>query len=247
MTHLAMATWVPLLFAFKVFSIQSRLRFDVKCLHFLLLFAIFIPVSLVYLRGQIPGPFIPILYLLIFLSIFTRIKFRFFQSNLFHIASILLVFCFFSGVIFTDRGLLAPSKYQYLKEFWQPPNNMMVVPKEIAWASRQVIESNSTCLFDFTNAGLIAGVTNLPLCVSLSYPVYGTKNDEKWILRELQKSNPNLVVSDYSYWSFSIDGLPMSARFPKIYEYLLQEYPNRACLSGICVRYRSSTGATTGY
>jgi hypothetical protein len=122
----------------------------------------------------------------------------------------------------TFNGLIAKSDWQR-------------VTPEIRWAATKVKLSNSSCLFDFTNQGLIAGLTLIPNCSQYAYPIYTPRPDDKELRNELIKSSPRTLVLSSNFWSYSIDGLTMPERYPLTSAYLATKYRSTECFKGTCV------------
>lgn len=109
------------------------------------------------------------------------------------------------------------------------------VTPEVRWAATKVKLSNSSCLFDFTNQGLIAGLTLLPNCSEYAYPIYAPRTDDKQLKQALIENLPNTIVLSSTFWSYWIDGKTMASRYPLTAAYLADRYSSRECFKGICV------------
>lgn len=131
----------------------------------------------------------------------------------------------------------AQKNYEWMLKVSAPPINQALVSENIKWVSSEILESDSRCIFDLSNNGVINGITNLPACTKYTYPVYATQRYEADMLKELQQQNPPVVVFSSTYWSFSIDGKSMHDRFPAVKNYLLTTYPYEKCNLGYCLRY----------
>ncbi len=236
--HLPMALWIPLLVVLLTLSNYSNFSITIQRVHIVLIIFILLPICLFLLKGLIPNLFLIFLYVAIVTCLMLDLKanksmlLNWILLNTAIKGLISAVLVFFTALSFNYGN------FEYLSRLNTPPLDYEVVPAEIGWAAKQIVSSQSVCTFDFTNAGLISGLAQKPLCISLTYPVYGMPKDESQMLRELTISNPSLVVSSYGYWSFSIDGYPMPTRFPKIQKFLETEYPVENCFKDICVRAR---------
>lgn len=223
--HALMITWPA--FLILVFIIRGTVR--VNFFENLIRFVPFLGIS--YLLGSTMrenGK----LFLLIFLALFITFLFsfgtwqaRFAPLYLDYLVPILVTllaaFSFnYSNSIFTQLSS---------KTDWQR------VTPDIRWAALKVKQSKSECLFDFTNQGLIAGLTLLPNCTQYAYPIYAPISDDLKLRSSLHKSKPKLVIISSSYWSYAIDGKSMAYRYPLTAEYLSENYPIKECFKGICV------------
>jgi hypothetical protein len=104
----------------------------------------------------------------------------------------------------------------------------------------EFLKSNSvsSCIFDFTNSGLIHYASGKGMCSQVTYPVYGSVNYEQQMISELAKNSPSHVVSSTNKWWFSIDGRSMVDRFPLLAQEIMLRYPVEKCFSEYCVRSR---------
>lgn len=115
-------------------------------------------------------------------------------------------------------------------------NNLSVVPPGIKWAANLVNESESDCLFDFTNSGTLNVLIKLPNCTEFAYLVYADVRFEDSLIQQIKVSNLDLIVWSSTFWSYSIDGKPMNMRFPKLAAFLEKNFPNTICEYDYCVR-----------
>jgi len=236
--HLPMALWIPFIIVLVTFSNYASFSITIQRVHFVLVAFLLLPVCLVLLKGLIPNYFLILLFVGIVASLASDLKLTK-SSSLNWMQLNGLIKGFISALlVFLIALSINYGNFDYLTHLKRPPLNRDVVPEEISWAANQLESSQSVCTFDFTNAGLISGLVQKPLCISLTYPVYGMPKDESQMLNELRKSNPISVVASYGYWSFSIDGYSMPIRFPKIQQFLEDEYPIENCFKDICVRTR---------
>jgi hypothetical protein len=120
-----------------------------------------------------------------------------------------------------------------------PPDSELV-GEDMRWLAESISETDASCLFDFTNMGIVNGLTKLPPCTQYSYIVYGDSDDEARILSQLQESAPPVVLYSSQNWHYTIDGKSMRDRFPLIEAYMLKSYPKEICNYGHCLRFKSN-------
>ena len=109
-----------------------------------------------------------------------------------------------------------------------------------AWAAKIIRDSQSECLLDMSNSGIINAGANLPACTQASYPVYATKKFEDRLLREIQKMNVKAIVYSTENWQYSIDGRDMKVRLPRLDALLRKNYPVEECSEKYCIRRREA-------
>ena len=111
-----------------------------------------------------------------------------------------------------------------------------------AWAAKKIRDSQSKCLLDMTNSGIINAGADLPACIQASYPVYATKRFEDRLLREMKDMDANAIVYSTENWQYSIDGKDMRARLPRVNALLRKNYPVIECENKYCIRKKEPTG-----
>lgn len=111
-----------------------------------------------------------------------------------------------------------------------------------AWAAKKIRDSQSKCLLDMTNSGIINAGADLPACIRTSYPVYATKRFEDRLLREMTDMDANAIVYSTENWQYSIDGKDMRARLPRVDALLRKNYPVQECENKYCIRKQVPTG-----
>ena len=116
------------------------------------------------------------------------------------------------------------------------PANNEYVEDSMKWVSSEIKNSNSKCVFDLSNNGIINGLINLPSCTKYTYLVYADKRHEENIINQLKINSPEVIVYSTTYWSYSIDGKSMKERFKSLDSYILENYKYEACKYGYCLR-----------
>lgn len=94
----------------------------------------------------------------------------------------------------------------------------------------------SSCVFDFTNSGLIHFASGRGMCSQMTYPVYANLNYQDQMAAELSLKKPSHVIYSTSKWFYSIDGKSMPMRFPKLDQLIKERYPNENCFASYCIR-----------
>jgi hypothetical protein len=141
-----------------------------------------------------------------------------------------------SGIIYKA----ADSSYSWREFVLTLPKNSDTVSPGVKWASREIITSKSNCVLDFTNSGLINGLSQKPSCTAFGYLVYANSNYEDSIIRTLKNRLPEVIVWSANYWSYSIDGRITPERFPKLSSVLNIIYKPAYCKFDYCVRKKIS-------
>lgn len=127
--------------------------------------------------------------------------------------------------------------YKWLRRISEVPDNASLALEDVRWAANEITKSGAQCLFDFTNSGLINGLTKLPTCTQVTYPVYASPKYEPQMIEELRQERPPAIVYSSKQWHFAIDGKPMPDRLPALAQYLQKNYGNERCSSQYCIRY----------
>lgn len=109
-----------------------------------------------------------------------------------------------------------------------------------AWAAKSIRDSQSKCLLDMTNSGIINAGADLPTCIQVSYPVYATKLFEEKILREIADMKANAIVYSTENWQYFVHGKDMKVRFPRVDELLISNYPEIECREKYCIRRKKT-------
>jgi hypothetical protein len=125
---------------------------------------------------------------------------------------------------------------KWVLQLRSPPPNIELATDGVVWTSRLISKNNNSCVFDLSNNGIINALAKLPSCTIFIYPVYAAEKHENKLIEQLQQSGAKSIVYSSTYWSYSIDGRDMAARFPKLNEYILKTFENEVCNFGYCVR-----------
>lgn len=229
-THVLMALWAPalsFLYLHEKFHVKWPLVFNVTITISIILLARKTHVPLMYLVALIPALYV------------VQAKLPRLENVSLLNKSVIVLFAI-PMLIFSLFNLFSqPSKNDNL---WQSQSlytttNQSLVSDRINWVSSEILNAGSTCIFDFSNNGVINGITGLQACTKYLYPIYATQAYEADMLEELMQHNPPVVVFSSDVWSFNIDGKSMHDRLPKITQYLLKNYPYEQCNYGYCLRY----------
>lgn len=127
--------------------------------------------------------------------------------------------------------------YQWISHLFKPPQNTVLATEPMRWVSDQLVQSKAGCVFDLTNNGIINALADLPACSRFSYIVYADGKFENELIRSLDHTRPTAVVYSTTFWSYAIDGRPMSSRFPNLDRRIRKTYPYEKCEYGYCLRY----------
>ncbi|KPC50403.1 hypothetical protein [Amantichitinum ursilacus] len=139
--------------------------------------------------------------------------------------------------------LTAAHNYRAGQYAWiEKPNawgdNAAASPEGVRWAAEQVLASQSGCLLDLSNNGVINGLTRLPSCTRFTYLVYAGPANENELIDAVRSSAPKAVVYSTTEPSYTVDGRSMRERFPQLDAYLVSQYPDEKCNKGYCIRYQ---------
>ena len=127
--------------------------------------------------------------------------------------------------------------YKWLRLVGEAPENSTLALEDVRWAANEIAQSGAQCLFDFTNSGLINGLSKLPNCTQISYPVYASRKYEPQMIEELRQERPSAIIYSSTHWHFAIDGKAMPDRLPALAQYLQENYGNERCSPQYCIRY----------
>lgn len=151
---------------------------------------------------------------------------------------ILLVLCCHSVIFYSSYKSFLNGKYTWIKSISSPASNRSSVTAGLVWVSDRLQDQAVECVFDLSNNGVINGLVKRPSCTRFTYPVYAGPNHEAILISDLRNTLPKAIVYSSTYWSYSIDGRDMKNRFPKLNEYILENYPKEECDYGYCVRFK---------
>lgn len=238
--HILTGLWGPLLGGFYWYSKESRFEITLSQKVGLSMFCIF-AVFLFKRYGIIPLiPVIPITALIAIGLLTTTLPAGRSLTLTRFISTTLLVPLF--AALYSISDGMSEGRYKWMGYFMSRPSNTELATDGIRWASQELLNSGSRCIFDLSNSGVINGLTNLPSCSRFVYPVYATQRYEEEIIDSLKIKLPNAIVYSSTNASYRIDGKSMPVRFPNLDKFLLREYTNEKCSFGYCVRYLPGGG-----
>lgn len=133
----------------------------------------------------------------------------------------LLCYLAFSSTAFFNYARL-------LKNIGVPPKDTALVDPELAVVGALLQQYGGRCYYGWTNDGVVALMSKKPFCTDFPYAHYASSTMEGGMLAQLKKEDPPAILFDSTTWAMSIDGRSMSARFPRVSQYILNEYPRRA-------------------
>ena len=162
--------------------------------------------------------------------------YNFFSVNkILMLIPVVIVLSLASGIIFKA----VDSSYSWREYVLSLPKNSDTVSPGVKWVSNEIITSESNCVLDFTNSGLINGLSQKPSCTEFGYLVYANSKYEDSIIRTLNNRLPEVIVWSANYWSYSIDGRTTAERFPKLSSVLDKMYKEADCKFDYCVRKKN--------
>ncbi len=149
---------------------------------------------------------------------------------------LILAICFI--VVISDvvhHGL--KGHYQWGMHIFEPPRNERLAKEPMKWVADQLVRSDTRCVFDMTNSGIINALADLPACGRFSYISYADRKFGAALIGCREAARPAAVVYSSTYWSYAIDGRPMRSRYPLLDQRIRTLYPFENCQHGYCVRY----------
>lgn len=130
-------------------------------------------------------------------------------------------------------------RFKWTQFIFSSKNNSKAVDTAVNWVAGELKRTNTRCIFDLTNNGVINGVADIPACTRFSYIIYADRKFEREIIDSLSKSNPPALVYSSKYWSYNIDSKNMASRFPDLDAFIQTNYKTETCNEGYCLRYKS--------
>jgi hypothetical protein len=247
--HITWSLWVPLLICLYGFSFRQRAKRE-ACLSItaLVLLSAMLVVEAWYRFSELPWPLAERLTLPILLAIAPILTLgmlgavaachsrRAMTAARTVISATLLVPLLAASYAFSSE--VAKGDYRWVMYYQAVPSNSDMVPFGVRWVSQELVNHHANCVLDFTNSGVINGVTGLPACTRFTYLIYATQRYEDEIIAALRAQGPKAVVYSLSDWSYFIGGKPMPDRFPRLNKFLLENYPRQDCAYSYCVRYQ---------
>lgn len=251
---------LSLLLAFSVFSIfmikMGINRADIGHISFTLLFPLLMLVFISNNRFEVSKKIKIIFVLFMLFSFLLSLKFLFYPFALIStLAAFIISSKSFNNKYFNMKNMLIGSiiisavfvllasykaysnnKYNWIELLSKNHTNNEYVEDSMKWVSSEIKNSNSKCVFDLSNNGIINGLTNLPSCTKYTYLVYADERHEENIINQLKINSPEVIVYSSTYWSYSIDGKSMKERFKSLDSYILENYRYEACKYGYCLR-----------
>jgi hypothetical protein len=239
MGHLFMAMWAPLILTAYSFSTREKSLIKPSPTLIAAVCSMVAYFSLYYALWALAFPVLAISFsssLLWLQQLSTASRVRVFLASL----SLWILFISLAnptrslasaakGVL--KRRIVTPAEYLYSGVPYS-----RVADKGNAWAARKIRDSQSKCLLDMTNSGIINAGADLPACIQISYPVYATKKFEDRLLQEIENMDANAIVYSTENWQYSIDGKDMKVRLPRVDALLRQNYPVLECSDKYCIR-----------
>jgi len=105
----------------------------------------------------------------------------------------------------------------------KPHTNMELLDIQ-RYALDGLVTENLSCVFLWTNEGVLSLFLKKPACTNYAYPVYISRAQEATVLGELKKNPPGLIVYDSPFWSTAIFGRTMKERLPAIDQFINENY-----------------------
>ncbi|MDY6939778.1 MAG: hypothetical protein SWY16_19265 [Cyanobacteriota bacterium] len=98
-----------------------------------------------------------------------------------------------------------------------------------AWQTLQPEIDRQSCFYTLTSEGLWYYLFDKPSCSKINYLYYVRPPEtQQAVIRELEETQPNIILLTNAMWSNAIDGLPILDSASQVYRYVLQNYqPDR--------------------
>lgn len=226
--HVAFTLLFPLLMLIIISNDKPEVNKKIK-----MLFLAFMLLSFLLSLKLLFYPFALISALAFFIFSLNLFSDKYINTKNIFIGSIIISLVF---VLLTSYKAYSNNKYNWIELLSKNPANNEYVEDSMKWVSSEIKNSNSKCVFDLSNNGIINGLINLPSCTKYTYLVYADKRHEENIINQLKINSPEVIVYSTTYWSYSIDGKSMKERFKSLDSYILENYKYEACKYGYCLR-----------
>jgi len=227
-SHIASTLLFPLLMLVMISNDKPEVSKKIK-----ILFLAFMLLSFLLSLKLLFYPFALISALAFFIISLNLFSGKYINNKNIFIGSIIISLIF---VLLTSYKAYSNNKYNWIELLSKNPTNNEYVEDSMKWVSSEIKKSNSKCIFDLSNNGIINGLTNLPSCTKYTYLVYADERHEENIINQLKINSPEVIVYSTTYWSYSIDGKSMKERFKSLDSYILENYKYEACKYGYCLR-----------
>lgn len=227
-SHVAFTLLFPLLMLIMISNDKPEVNKKIK-----MLFLAFMLLSFLLSLKLLFYPFALISALAFFIFSPNLFSDKYINTKNIFIGSITISLVF---VLLTSYKAYSNNKYNWIELLSKNPANNEYVEDSMKWVSSEIKNSNSKCVFDLSNNGIINGLINLPSCTKYTYLVYADKRHEENIINQLKINSPEVIVYSTTYWSYSIDGKSMKERFKSLDSYILENYKYEACKYGYCLR-----------
>lgn len=119
---------------------------------------------------------------------------------------------------------IACNKQISIKNIRTLKSDKELIPADIDAISKYLVDENIECYFNWTNEGVIPFFAGKSYCTDYLYVHYASGNYELDVLEQLKQAAPKAIVYDTKYWSIVIDDRHMSKRFPRINQYIQENY-----------------------
>ena len=239
MFHLVEAMWAPLILT--AYSCSTRTESSSKPSPTLII-AVFSPVAYFSLYYALWAVAFPVLGISFSSSLLWLQQFNTASRARVLLASLSLWILFISlanptrSLALAAKGVLKGRIVTPVEYLYSGVSYSRVADKGNAWAAKKIRDSQSKCLLDMTNSGIIDAGADLPDCIQTSYPIYSTKKFEDRLLREITNMDANTIVYSTENWQYSIDGKDMKVRLPRVDALLRQNFPVLECYDKYCIR-----------
>lgn len=136
----------------------------------------------------------------------------------------------------------APRSYPQLQERLAnlPTDQQLAGPETLAVA-RHMKDEN--CLLNWANQGMVAVLLPLPHCTRFPYLIYVHPDQQEELIRQIRLTPPKHVIIDSRDFAVAIDDRPMKERLPRVYEFLVRNYPQVSQIGRYTVLSRPAAGA----
>ena len=228
-THIYWTLWMPMLIGLHIYGKEIFTKLVINILYISILFVAILLTILLKAYG---------LALVAGIIAFTNLIFKYEKiENYIILLFGSLVFVCYGVISYNGIYGIINEKYKWIGYIISPPSNRFSSTEGVVWASDQLQKHDINCVFDLSNNGVINGLTRRPSCSRFTYPIYASPKREGNLIADLRNAFPPAIVYSSTYWSYKIDGRDMKVRFPKLDQFIVENYTREICHHGYCVRY----------
>ena len=114
---------------------------------------------------------------------------------------------------------------EYFESLRKPDTELLQPHYLEAWETLQPEIDRQSCFYTLTSEGLWYYLFDKPSCSKINYLYYVRPLEtQDAVIREIEETQPNIILLTNSMWSNAIDGVPILDSASRVYQYFLQNY-----------------------